>query len=164
VHSHLDDATGYLTPQQCADHAAGLVDADHYICGPRPYMDTVEAGLELLGMANSRVFIERFAAPDDTVLTESSPTETVVIRHQRQKRTAEYRLGDTILDTARRAGLRPPFSCEGGSCATCMALVEVGAATMRVNNALTADEVEAGWVLTCQAVPSTREVVVNYDA
>ena len=39
----------------------------------------------------------------------------------------------------------------------------LGRATMRVNNALSADEVESGWVLTCQAIPTSREVVVNYD-
>ena len=45
-----------------------------------------------------------------------------------------------------------------------MAHLDVGSATMRVNNALTPDEVDDGWVLTCQAIPTSREVVVNYDA
>ena len=71
---------------------------------------------------------------------------------------------DQILDTARRGGLRPPFSCESGSCATCMAHLDQGTATMRVNNALSADEVADGWVLTCQGIPTSREVTVNYDA
>ena len=87
-----------------------------------------------------------------------------MIRLDRRKHTLRYQAGDTVLEAARRAGLRPPFSCESGSCATCMAHLDAGSVRMRVNNALSADEVEDGWVLTCQAIPTSREVVVNYDA
>ena len=96
-------------------------------------------------------------------LTETSATESIVIRLDRRKHVIGYKAGDTILDAARRAGLSPPFQCEQGNCATCLAHLDEGSATMRANNALTADEVEAGWVLTCQAVPTSREVVVDYD-
>jgi ferredoxin len=93
-----------------------------------------------------------------------SPTESLVIRLDRRKHTVRYQAGDTVLEAARRAGLRPPFSCESGSCATCMAHLDSGSVRMRVNNALSAAEVEDGWVLTCQAVPTSTEVVINYDA
>lgn len=91
-------------------------------------------------------------------------TESVVVRLDRRKHTLRYQAGDTILETARRGGLRPPFSCEQGNCATCMARLEAGSVTMRANNALTGAEVEDGWVLTCQSIPTSPEVVVNYDA
>ena len=71
--------------------------------------------------------------------------------------------GETFLETARRAGLRAPFSCESGSCATCMARLEVGEAKMRVNNALMPDEVEEGWVLTCQGLPTSATAKVVYE-
>ncbi len=58
--------------------------------------------------------------------------------------------------------MSPPFSCESGSCATCMARLVEGAVTMHVNNALTADEVDEGWILTCQSVPTTPTVHVVY--
>jgi len=74
-----------------------------------------------------------------------------------------YQTGDSILETARRAGLKPPFNCQTGSCGTCMARLDEGRATMPVNNALSADEVDEGWILTCQAIPTSREVVVDYD-
>jgi ferredoxin-NADP reductase len=165
VHHHLDSQNGFLDPARCAELVEDRDAAHFYICGPGPYMDTVEAGLETLGVARSHVFIERFlVAGDDTSLVEASQTETLVIRLGRRKKTTEYKLGDTILEAARRAGLSPPSSCEGGSCATCMALIEQGSASMRVNNALTPGEVEKGWVLTCQALPKSLEVVVNYDA
>jgi ferredoxin-NADP reductase len=165
VHHHLDETSGFLDPAACRELIGERGDADFYVCGPSPFMDTVEAALELVGITQTQLFIERFAAPDDVpAITESSATETVQIRLDRKKKAVDYRLGDTILDTARRAGMGPPFSCEGGNCGTCMALVEDGSATMRVNNALTPEEVEEGWVLTCQAIPTSREIKVNYDA
>ena len=75
----------------------------------------------------------------------------------------EHVPGDTVLDAARRASLNPPYSCEQGNCATCMALVTGGSVTMRVNNALTTEEVAEGWVLTCQSLPVGPEVAIEYD-
>jgi ferredoxin len=90
-------------------------------------------------------------------------TQTLVIRLARRKHTLAYKAGDTVLDSARRAGLGPPFSCEAGSCATCIAHLDSGTVEMRANQALSEDEVAAGWILTCQAVPTSDEVIVSYD-
>jgi ferredoxin len=90
-------------------------------------------------------------------------TEAVVIRLGRRTHRATHHAGTTILETARGAGLRPPSSCEAGNCATCLARLVEGAVAMRVNDALTDDEVADGWILTCQAVPTTATVVVDYD-
>ena len=165
VRHHLDADSGFLDPEACAAHAGEHAHADFYLCGPGPYMDTVEAGLTTLGVAPAQVFIERFVTPDDTPVDAGgvAPAE-VVIRLDRRKHTVGYVAGDTLLETARRGGLRPPFSCEAGNCATCMAHLDTGTVTMRVNNALSADELDDGWVLTCQSIPTSAEIVVNYDA
>jgi len=73
------------------------------------------------------------------------------------------RAGETLLESARRAGLDPPFSCEAGNCATCMGKVAEGEVKMRINNALDDDEVADGWVLTCQSEPVTPNVTVTYE-
>jgi ferredoxin-NADP reductase len=164
VHHHLDSERGFLDAAACAALVGDRAYADFYICGPGPYMEVVEAGLGRRGVAPSQVFIERFELPGEALAaTEMSDTESIVIRLARRKHTIAYQAGDTLLDAARRAGLSPPFSCQAGSCATCMARLEGGKARMRVNNALSDREVEEGWVLTCQAIPTSREVVVNYD-
>jgi len=67
-----------------------------------------------------------------------------------------------VLESARRAGLNPPFSCEAGNCATCMALLVSGNVTMRTNEVLEPDEVEDGFILTCQSVLD-NDAVVDYD-
>ncbi|MHA7664973.1 2Fe-2S iron-sulfur cluster-binding protein [Mycolicibacterium sp. HS_4_1] len=90
-------------------------------------------------------------------------TGTITIHLDRQKVSVD-RVGDeTLLDSARRAGLAPPFSCEAGNCGTCIAKLTEGSATMRNNEALDDDEVAEGYVLTCQAVPDTAAVTVCYD-
>ena len=90
--------------------------------------------------------------------------ESLVIRLDRRKHTVAYRAGDTLLEAARRGGLAPPFSCEAGNCATCMAHLDEGSVAMRANNALTAEDLDEGWVLTCQSIPTSAQIVVNYDA
>ncbi len=76
--------------------------------------------------------------------------------------TMPVNAGETVLETARRAGLTPPYSCEAGNCGTCIATVTEGVVTMRVNEVLDDSEIEEGLVLTCQGVPQT-DVSVNYD-
>jgi ferredoxin-NADP reductase len=164
VHHHLDAERGFLDAAACAALVGDRTQADFYVCGPGPYMEVVCAGLDRRGVDPARLFIERFELPDESAAaTEASDTESIVIRLAGRKHVVRYEPGDTILDAVRRAGLKPPFACQQGSCGTCMAHLDEGKATMRVNNALDADEVADGWVLTCQAIPTSREVVVDYD-
>ncbi|UGQ12567.1 2Fe-2S iron-sulfur cluster binding domain-containing protein [Yinghuangia sp. ASG 101] len=76
---------------------------------------------------------------------------------------AAYRPGTTVLQAARAAGFRAPASCEAGSCGTCIARVVEGRAAMRNNEVLADDEVAEGWVLTCQAVPTSEHTSVVYE-
>jgi len=88
---------------------------------------------------------------------------TVTIHLDRKKVTVPQVPGETLLETARRAGLEPPFSCEAGNCGTCMARLTEGYATMRTNDALDDDEVAEGYILTCQGVPDTASITVLYE-
>ena len=145
------------TPPGVPGSPPTAIDGDFYICGPGPYMDTVEAGLDTLLVPSDRLFIERFVVPEEAPGAAAAIEDaTVVIKLGKKTHELAYRAGDTILDTARGGDLSPPFSCEAGSCATCMAHLDEGAVRMRVNNALTPEEVEEGWVLTCQSLPTSR--------
>jgi ferredoxin-NADP reductase len=175
VQHHLDDAGGFLTADGIKAFAReDAHDADCYVCGPGPFMDLVESVLVELGVPSARIFIERFlveqqekdaaATASEETGTETSVPEEVTVILGGKKTVVTYQPGDTLLETARRGGLRPPFSCEAGNCATCMAFLKEGTVRMRANNALTPEEVEEGWVLTCQSLPSGETVTVEYEA
>ena len=162
---HIDDDSGVVTPPVVESFVAGTDAADFYIRGPGPFMDTVEATVLESGIPRERVHLERFSvepAPADDALA-SEQTEEVVIELDRTTTTAGYRAGNTLLQTARIAGLRAPSSCETGSCGTCMARIVSGSARMLNNDALDDDEVADGWVLTCQSLPTSRSVHVIYE-
>src|SRR5262249_12718001 len=159
VYHHLDADNGFLDAAACAALVGDRAHADFYVCGPTPYMDVVRAGLDQRGVDPDRLFIERFELPD--AVPAVSETESIVIRIAGRRHRVGYEPGDPIPNAARRAGLKPPFNCQAGNCATCMAHLDEGTVTMRVNNALAAGEVEEGWVLTCQAIPTSRKVVVD---
>jgi ferredoxin len=134
-------------------------------------MALIEATLHDVGVDPGRIAIERFTtsveSPVEAAIADAcsaaGETETVTLILGGRTSTVSYRAGDTVLETARRGGLQPPFSCEAGNCATCMAFLRQGSATMRANNALTTEEVTEGWILTCQALPVGPSVVVEYE-
>jgi ferredoxin-NADP reductase len=163
---HIDDERGLLDPAAVVDFVGADTDTDCYVCGPEGFMSVVASALPGPG----KVFIEDFdaapqphtAEPAATAETEET-TGTITIHLDRKKVEVPLRANETLLESARRAGLSPPFSCEAGNCGTCMARLSEGSATMKVNDALEADEVEDGYVLTCQAVPDTPSVTVHYE-
>ena len=167
VSHHLDAEHGFATADAVRDFACADWGAQFYVCGPGPFMDVVEQALREGGVPEDRIHIERFT-PTEQVLEPLPPFSTAVasqvtIELSGRTGSAEHRPGTTILQTARQMGMSPPFSCEAGSCATCMARLVEGTAAMHVNNALTDDEVAEGWVLTCQAVPDSPSVHVVYE-
>jgi 3-ketosteroid 9alpha-monooxygenase subunit B len=168
VSHHLDNEHGLIEPDEIRSFAGVSADAQFYICGPGSFMEVVEQTLRTNGVDAGRIHIERFTAADPLPEEPRPPIVTltatrVTIDLNGRTDSADHHAGTTILQTARQMGMAPPFSCEMGSCATCMALVREGTATMHVNNALTPEEVAEGWVLTCQAVPTSPSIHVVYE-
>lgn len=162
---HLDEHRGLVGADEVADFVGPATAAEYFVCGPQPFMDLVSEVLEQRRVPAERLRLERF----DPLSGVDRPAEPpggdgveVVIRLGRRREVAIHRPGATILQTARQAGLAPPYSCEAGNCATCMARLVRGTARMHANHALTDEEVADGWVLTCQAVP-TSPLEVVYD-
>ncbi|WP_037678977.1 ferredoxin--NADP reductase [Streptomyces griseus] len=165
---HFDDRDGLVAPAEI--RALADEGADFYVCGPEPFMALVEQTLTAHRIAPERILVERFTptapveAAEEALAGPSEPVAgTVTVDLRGERRTVPQRPGETLLQSARRAGFTPPFSCESGDCATCMARLTDGEAKMRVNNALDADEVAEGHVLTCQAEPTTPDVTVVYE-
>ena len=157
---HLDVERGFV---DCGT-VAGRVGPDQvvFVCGPAPFMATVEAAAVARGVPAGRIHVERFTPVGDAPAGAVDDI-TVVITLGRRTETVQHRANTTILQAARSVGLRAPSSCEAGTCATCMARLVEGGARMRNNEALSPDEIADGWILTCQAVPVTPVVKVVYE-
>ncbi len=162
---HLDAEKGFVDEETARQFAGSDSDAEHFVCGPEPFMEIVERALTGLDVGEERIRIERFTPLEQEEDAASSVPEArrVTVELEGRADSVEHRPGTTILQTARQMGMAPPFSCEAGNCATCMARLVEGQVTMRANNALTDEELADGWVLTCQSVPITPAVRVVYE-
>ena len=142
-----------------------------FICGPGPMMDAAEGVLLDRNIPKERIHIERFTAdrPAGAVVRELAELQTqaegVSVAVSLDGRTRRVPFTESnILESALAAGLRAPFACKAGVCATCRARVTKGKVEMAVHYGLTDEEVAEGYVLTCQSVPIGDGVAVDYDA
>ena len=167
---------GRLDRAKCDEVLSSLVDVGatdaFFICGPGPMMDAAEAALLARGVPADRIFIERFTtgvlsaqqlARNEALQQKAAGTSLVVTLDGRRSSIRFDAAKGNILESVQAAGLPAPYACKGGVCTTCRAKVLSGSVVMKKNYGLTDQEVEQGYVLTCQAVPTSDEVVLNYD-
>ncbi len=148
-----------------------VADTDHWwLCGPLGMVTDAMDVLAGLGVDGRRVHRELFwvgdEPPAEATHADAPEVEGARVTVVLDGRSSTFTLaaGATVLDGAQRVRPDLPFACKGGVCGTCRARVTAGAAVMRRNYALEGHEVEAGYVLTCQALPSSDEITVDYDA
>jgi ring-1,2-phenylacetyl-CoA epoxidase subunit PaaE len=144
---------------------------DHlFICGPTAMSEEIAAVCGELGVPEERIHLERFVAGHGgkpraipMIAPEAPPKAVASLIIDGKRRDVPVAEGEAILDAALRAGVDLPYACKGGMCSTCRAKIVEGAAQMDVNYSLEKWELEAGFVLSCQAHPTTERVVVDYD-
>ncbi len=167
---------GMLTEDKISELASRLCDVGQldwaFICGPGPVMDGGKAALLALGMADERIKIESFGerpvagdlkpSSADVEIDGRRAEVDVILRGVRTRIAVPFQ-GPPILDVAHDAKVDVPFACKGGVCCTCRARLIEGAVEMDIVYGLEPDEIEAGYILTCQSHPTTDKVVVDYD-
>jgi ring-1,2-phenylacetyl-CoA epoxidase subunit PaaE len=159
---------------ELAAHMPEISAADEYlICGPGDMVDDVRTALKGLN-GSAAIRFERFATANarpleiltrqDAAPAAQEVLATISVIMDGRRRSFPMAPGDpSVLDAAERAGLELPFSCRAGICATCRTRIVEGAAVMTHNIALEPWEIEAGFVLCCQARPTTRTLEISYD-
>ncbi|MFL6828494.1 MAG: 2Fe-2S iron-sulfur cluster-binding protein, partial [Bradyrhizobium sp.] len=117
-----------------------------------------------------RIHVERFVSglggkprPKAPAPVSAPPKAMASLIIDGKRRDVPVAEGEAILDAATRAGVDLPFACKGGMCSTCRAKLVEGSAQMEVNYSLEPWELKAGFILTCQARPTSDKVVVDYD-
>ena len=139
--------------------------AHYYICGPGNMIEQVKQALINGGIDEKAIHAEYFTASDAaqssaTAVVSSGSQATIKLRGE----VIDIPIGGkSILETLQDAGYDPPYSCTSGACASCMAKVTSGKADMEMCFALSDKEIADGFVLTCQAHPTTSEISVDYD-
>jgi ring-1,2-phenylacetyl-CoA epoxidase subunit PaaE len=151
-----------LVPAASVDHV--------FICGPTGMSDEIEATCRDIGIAEERIHVERFVSglggkprPKAVVAPSAPPKAFAALIIDGKRREVPVAEGEAILDAALRAGVDLPFACKGGMCSTCRAKLVEGSAEMEANYSLEPWELEKGFILTCQARPTSERVVVDYD-
>lgn len=154
-------------------HTAFLTNQDIdavYVCGPEEMIHAVKDVMEEKGVSKDRIHFELFtsgkAKNQPVKETQEGPSiasNVSIILDGDQLDIALDSSGDSILDAAQKAGADLPFACKGGVCCTCKAKILEGTARMDVNYALEKDEVDAGYILTCQAHPTSEKLIVSFD-
>jgi ring-1,2-phenylacetyl-CoA epoxidase subunit PaaE len=139
------------------------------LCGPFELVQQVRAALTRRGVDPAHVRTELFHVDGEPPRvarprTADDATQTVTVRLDGRSTTFAMPDDGSVLDATLAVRADAPFACKGGVCGTCRALVVRGAVTMARSYALEPEEVAAGYVLTCQAVPTTPELEVDYDA
>jgi ring-1,2-phenylacetyl-CoA epoxidase subunit PaaE len=142
-----------------------------YICGPEDMIFDVSAALKDFGYNKDNVHYELFGTPSDKMKEQAPVVESdfegesqvTVIMDGDEFEFPLRNDGDFILDASIENGADAPFSCKGAVCCTCKAQVIEGKATMDMNYSLSDEEVEEGFILTCQARPASDILVVDYD-
>ncbi|WP_222195046.1 1,2-phenylacetyl-CoA epoxidase subunit PaaE [Modestobacter italicus] len=167
--------SGRLDGDRLRRLVGALVDApavDHWwLCGPHGMVTDARELLAELGVPGERVHQELFFVDDlppepvrgDEQTVQGPSAEVTVVLDGRTTTLALPR-DVPVLDSAQQVRGDLPFACKGGVCGTCRARVTAGEVTMRRNYALEAAEVEAGYVLTCQTLPLSERVTVDFDA
>ncbi len=167
--------SGRLDGDRLRTLVGALVDVpevDHWwLCGPHGMVTEARDLLAELGVPRERVHQELFFvddAPPEPVRGDDQavdgPSSQVTIVLDGRSTTLALEQGVPVLDSAQRVRSDLPFACKGGVCGTCRAKVTAGEVEMRRNYALDPDEVAKGYVLTCQSVPVSAEVTVDFDA
>ncbi|HTT38200.1 MAG TPA: 1,2-phenylacetyl-CoA epoxidase subunit PaaE [Burkholderiales bacterium] len=139
-----------------------------FLCGPGGMIDEVEAALQSCGLSAEHIHVERFGVPQAEtahhVEAGDAPHARITLVLDGVQREVEFHSSDpSILDAALAAGIELPYSCRGGMCCTCRAKLLEGRVRMDKNYSLEKRDLDAGFVLTCQAHPLTERVVVSYD-
>lgn len=177
INKGLEHTEGRIDKQRCLgivkllDHSI-IENAEYFMCGPGGMMNEIESALLELNIDRKKIHKESFTVAEnegtevvkhhETHAPDEKVDKVTVILYG-EEHVIDIADGDTILVAGIKAGIDPPFSCQIGACSTCRAKLKSGKVEMEADDALSAEEIEDGFVLTCTSHALTNNVVVDYD-
>lgn len=175
-HSEWTGNKGRITNLELTREIKNLVNdniykAEYFICGPAGLMDEVELTLKNLMIASHKIHKESFIIElnnkekrNDIILgdAELEPKKIKIILYG-EELDLTVNPDENVITAAQRAGYDPPYSCQIGACSTCRAKLKSGKVSMDERDSLTDEEIEEGYIVTCQSHPLTDDVIIDYD-
>ncbi len=168
---------GRIDREKCGAIFTRLLDVtdidECFSCGPEPMIFAVRDSLLEQGFDQAKIHFELFTSPLGKLGQERKRApkakdkgKVTDVTIKLDGKAFQFELpfdSENLLDAALKQGADLPFACKGGVCCTCRAKLVEGSVEMEVNYALEQDEVDAGFILTCQSFPTTEKVVVDFD-
>ena len=167
---------GRFDDEKIEEILSGLVDTktvdEYFLCGPEEMIMSAKKALETRKVDRKKIHFELFTSPDakkgkvkkKVSKKRDGKVSLITIKDSGSSYQFELSQGtNNILDAALLNGADLPFACKGGVCCTCKAKLIEGKVEMDVNYALEPEEVEQGYILTCQSHPLTETVVIDFD-
>lgn len=170
----LESVSGIPSPEMIGNLLQPVATKRHtYMCGPAPFMETVKAGLRRSGadmhQLHSEVFSSIEGDPFAEIVIDDSPGEdgvgpaTAIVELDDETHEVSWPRNTPLLDVLLSKGIKAPFSCRKGECSACACVLKSGEVEMIHNGILDPEEVEEGYVLSCQLLPKTDRVEVSYS-
>ena len=171
----IDLFKGRVDVQKCAALFDRWIDIGRvdlaFICGPEPMMLGISKALKDHGLTDEKIKFELFASGQRGRLVQRAggadqklqKTVPATITIDGVSRDIDMTPGQTILQAALANAMDVPFACQAGVCSTCKCRVLEGEVEMIANHALEDHEVKDGYALSCQSVPVSEKLVVDYD-
>lgn len=169
---------GRISKEKCNDLFGKLLDVktvdEFFICGPEDMIFSVKEFLESKDVAEKKIHFELFTTPGqnksavvsrESSATTAGPQSNITVRLDGRSFDFSIPLNSdtSILDAAMQQGADVPYACKGGVCCTCKAKLVEGEVKMDVHWGLEHEEIEQGFILTCQSHPLTEKVTVDFD-
>ncbi len=174
----IDLFSGRITGKKAAQIMDTLIPSsgadEVYLCGPEEMINDVSDTLQGRGLSKDNIHFELFTSPlavqgtaqeaqdEKSDLSGKISNVTVIVDGDEFNFDLDMG-GENVLDAALEQGADLPFACKGGVCCTCRAKLIEGKVNMEINYSLEEDEVEEGFILTCQSHPLTEKIVIDFD-
>ncbi|KAA0917864.1 ferredoxin--NADP reductase [Dietzia sp. ANT_WB102] len=170
----LESVSGIPTAEMIGNLLQPVAAKRHsYICGPAPFMETVKDGLRRSGADMHLIHTEVFSSiegdPFAEIVIDDSPGDdgegpaTAIVELDDEVHEVSWPRNTPLLDVLLSKGIKAPFSCRKGECSACACILKSGEVEMIHNGILDPEEVDEGYVLSCQLLPKTDRVEVSYS-
>jgi ring-1,2-phenylacetyl-CoA epoxidase subunit PaaE len=174
-HRNIELLNGRFTKEKLQVLTDKIIDVpavdECFICGPEDMIFLIRDELVAAGLSKEKVHFELFTSGisdsdkkrvSEILEKKIEGTEVTIIDGGKEFHFTMSDDFDNILDGALAAGADLPFACKGGVCSTCRCKIIEGSAEMKVNYALDENEVAKNYILSCQAVPTSKKIVVDF--